>query len=223
MEVRAERIKKEYLRKSKGTNIFTAVAETDFTLTGGQLTVIRGRSGSGKSTFLHILSGILEPTAGTVYLDNTDLYAMPDAAQSQFRNQHIGFIPQTQSAIASLTVTENILLPISLYGGIDDEAVEWAKELMDELAILPLAEAMPVELSGGELRRIAIARALIRRPEIVFADEPTGDLDDENTGIVFGMLQKAAKAGASVLMVTHEDEAEQFADRLYKMDAGVLS
>lgn len=222
MEVRAEKIKKEFLRKGAGTNIFTAVVETEFVLEAGTLTVIRGRSGSGKSTLLNMLSGILEPTAGTVHYDNEDLYAMPDTVRSQFRNRHIGFIPQGQSAIASLTVRENILLPFSLYGEVDGDANVLADELMKELAITPLAEAMPTELSGGELRRMAIARALIRKPKVLFADEPTGDLDDENTEIVFRMLRRAAEDGVAVLMVTHEGDAEQYADRVYRMDAGVL-
>ncbi len=222
MVVRAQNIKKEFLRKGRGTNIFTAVAETDFALEAGELTVIRGRSGSGKSTFLNMLSGILEPTAGTVHYDKDNLYAMPDAARSRFRNQHIGFIPQGQSAIASLSVRENIMLPVSLYGAADKAAEERADALMDELAITPLAEAMPTELSGGELRRMAIARALLRRPGVLFADEPTGDLDDENTKVVFHMLRQAAKDGTAVLMVTHEGEAQQYADRLYRMTLGVL-
>lgn len=222
MEVRAKQIKKEFLRKGAGTNIFTAVAETDFVLETGTLTVIRGRSGSGKSTLLNMLSGILEPTAGAVYYDNENLYEMLDTARSRFRNRHIGFIPQGQSAIASLMVRENILLPFSLYGEMDEKADVRTDELMEELAIVPLAEAMPMELSGGELRRMAIARALVRKPEVLFADEPTGDLDDENTGIVFRMLRRVAENGVAVLMVTHEGEAEKYADRVYRMDAGVI-
>ncbi len=220
MLVRAENIKKDFIRKSKTTNIFTAVHNCDFTLNQGELTVIRGRSGGGKSTMLNMLAGILSPTEGKVYYDDMDIYAMNDEALSKFRNDNIGYVPQGKSAISSMTVRENILLPEILYGTSDDDR---ATELMEHFDILHLENAMPEELSGGELRRMAIARALIRKPVVLFADEPTGDLDDENTIIVFEALRDAAKEGTAVLMITHEGEAEDYADRVYRMDAGVLS
>ena len=219
MEVCARKLQKDFIRKRAETNVFTAVAECDLTLPAGTLTVIKGRSGGGKSTLLNMLSGILAPTSGTVTYDGRDLYAMGDTALSAFRNQQIGMIPQGKTAIASLTVMENILLPLTLYKETDEET---ARELMECLAIDGLAGAMPEELSGGELRRMAIARALIRRPSVIFADEPTGDLDDENTKIVLDMLKRLTRDGITVLMVTHDGEAEAYADRLYRMDAGQL-
>ncbi len=220
MQVRAEKIKKDFIRKSKGTNVFTAVQTCDFTLEAGKLTVIRGRSGGGKSTLLNMLSGILLPTEGIVYYDDTDIYSLNDEALSRFRNDNIGYVPQGKSAITSLTVKENILLPEIMYGEADEKR---ADELMERFDIINLANAMPEELSGGELRRMAIARALIKNPQVLFADEPTGDLDDENTTIVFKALKQVAKEGTAVLMVTHEGEAENYADRVFRMDAGVLS
>ena len=220
MQIRAEQIKKEFYRKSKGTNIFAAVNTCDFTMEEGTLTVIKGRSGGGKSTLMNMLSGILQPTEGKILYGDVDIYSMKDKELSEYRNRHIGYVPQGKSAIVSLSVIENIMLPEILYGESNEDG---AVELMDKFGIAHLRDAMPEELSGGELRRMAIARALIRKPEVLFADEPTGDLDDDNTVIVFEALREIANNGTTVLMVTHENEAEKYADRIYRMDAGVLS
>ena len=226
MVLKACAISKQFLRKGKGTNIFTAVNETDFELQEGQLAVLTGRSGSGKSTFLNMLSGVLEPTGGRVLVGEKDLYQLDDKERSELRNQFFGYIPQGQSAIMSLNVLENVLLPYTLYGkltGTKEQSAEaYARELLERMGIADLAEAMPNELSGGEMRRMAIARALIRRPAVVFADEPTGDLDDENTKVVFELLRSIARDGAAVLLVTHENEAKRYADCLYRMSGGVL-
>lgn len=221
MILRAEAVSKQFLREAKGTNIFTAVKETDFELAEGKLTVLTGRSGSGKSTLLNMLSGLLVPTSGTVWAGDKELYEMEDKALSRLRNQMFGFIPQGQSAIHSLNVMENVLLPFTLYGD-GEGAEEYARQLLERMGIAELETAMPSELSGGELRRMAIARALVRKPAIVFADEPTGDLDDENTEIVFGMLKQETEQGASVLLVTHEKDADRYADEIYRMSGGVL-
>ena len=223
MKLTAEKITKEFIRVSGGTNRFTAVTETNFELPEGKVTVLSGRSGSGKTTLLNILSGLLPPTTGKVLLDGRDIYAMPDKKLSQLRNVSFGIIPQGQTAIHSLTVRENILLPITLYGDDIKEASVYANELMKRLDIAQLADIRPAELSGGELRRMAIARAVIRRPAFLFADEPTGDLDDENTKVVFEFLRTAAAEGASVLIVTHEDIASEYADKHLTMTSGVLS
>ena len=223
MKLTAEKITKEFIRESGGTNRFTAVSETNFELTEGKVTVLSGRSGSGKTTLLNILSGLLPPTTGKVLLDGRDIYAMSDKKLSQLRNASFGIIPQGQTAIHSLTVRENILLPFTLYGDDIKEASVYANELMKRLDIAQLADIRPAELSGGELRRMAIARAVIRRPAFLFADEPTGDLDDENTKVVFEFLRSAAAEGASVLIVTHEDIASEYADKHLTMTSGVLS
>ena len=220
MQIRAEQIKKEFYRKSKGTNIFAAVNTCDFIMEEGTLTVIKGRSGGGKSTLMNMLSGILQPTEGKILYGDIDIYSMKDKELSEYRNRHIGYVPQGKSAIVSLSVIENIMLPEILYGESNEDG---AVELMDKFGIAHLRDAMPEELSGGELRRMAIARALIRKPEVLFADEPTGDLDDENTVIVFEALREIANNGTTVLMVTHENDAEKYADKIYRMDAGELS
>ena len=218
----AQGIRKEFIRQGKGTNRLVAVQDTDLTLGAGELTVLMGRSGSGKSTLLNMLAGLLAPTAGRILLDGEDLYAMEDRALSRLRNARIGVIPQGQTALHSLTVLENVLLPVRMYDPKADAAPE-ALALLERLGIAELQQDKPAALSGGELRRMAIARAVIRRPQIILADEPTGDLDDENTAIVFDFLRESARNGAAVLVVTHEGDAVQYADRIFRMNAGKLS
>ena len=221
MKVKADKISRQYFRRSKGSNVFYAVAEMDFSLASGELAVIIGRSGSGKRTLLNMLAGILQPTGGQVHYDETDIYSLDDAKRSVFRNQKIGLIPQGQTGLQSLTVLENILLPSRMYA--DEDKTSEAAALTERLGIAHLQGVYSDELSGGEMRRLAIARALICRPAVLLADEPTGDLDDENTHIVLGLLREAADQGAAVLLVTHETEAAGYADHLYRMDGGVLT
>ena len=220
MELKAEGVSCRFFRGNGSANYFYAVEKMDFVLPPASLTEITGRSGSGKSTLLNMLAGLLAPTEGRVLLDGTDLYSLRDEERSRLRNRHIGVIPQGQTGLHSLTVLENVKLPYLLYGeAVTDEA---AMEMLERLDIAKLRDASPSELSGGEMRRMAIARALIRRPEILLADEPTGDLDDENTQTVLTLLRQAAEQGTAVLLVTHDREAEPYADRIYRMDGGVL-
>ena len=221
MDIRAEGISRRYFRKTGEANYFEAVSRTDFAVEAGKVTVLFGRSGSGKTTLLHMLAGLLTPTGGKVFLGDTDLYSLEDKTLSEIRNKRIGVIPQGRSVIDTLTVLENILLPAALYGGESrgQEALEWMKKL----DIAHLADSRPTELSGGELRRVAIVRALAGKPEVILADEPTGDLDDENTALVLSALRDAARDGAAVLLVTHEGEAKQYADEVWRMNAGTLT
>lgn len=225
MNLYAKEVKKVFARQGRGGE-FCALSPVDLTLTAGKLVEITGRSGSGKSTLLQILGGLLQPTAGEVLLGDTPLYALGDGALSRLRNRHIGVIPQGHTALRSLSVAENVMLPARLYqgSGAGDEATLKARAaaLLAEVGIGDLAEEAPTALSGGELRRVAIARALMRRPEILLADEPTGDLDDENTQRVLQLLRQYADDGAAVLLVTHEGAAAAYADEMYEMSAGVL-
>jgi len=220
MILKAENLSKEFIRETKNTNRFCAVQETNLILESGSFSVLMGRSGSGKSTLLHMLSGLMMPTSGRVLMDEKDIYQLPDKKLSEFRNQHIGVIPQGQTALPSLTVLENICLPYTLFG--EDAHETEALALLEKLEISDLKNALPAELSGGELRRMAIARAFLKKPELILADEPTSDLDDQNTKIVFTFLKQAAQEGAVVFAVTHEQDAVQYADRLFRMDAGMI-
>ena len=221
MILKADGISKKFFRQTGAANWFYAVAPLSLELPAGAVTVLMGRSGSGKTTLLNMLAGILEPTEGTVSLDGTDLYGMKDPELSRFRNERIGVIPQVRSAVDTLTVMENILLPAALYD--KKPPAEEARRRMEELEIGHLADAMPAELSGGELRRMAIIRAMAQEPDVLLADEPTGDLDDESTEKVLSALSAFAhKQSRAVFLVTHEADAAHYADRLLKMDKGQL-
>ena len=222
MILRAENISKKFPRKTGEANYFYAVNPLCLELEAGTLTVLVGRSGSGKTTLLNMLAGLISPSEGKVFLEDRDLYALPDKELSVLRNARIGVVPQGHTGLDSLTVLENVKLPYALYHK-DDGADAYAAELLEKLDIAHLAAAYPSELSGGEVRRLAIARALVMKPDILLADEPTGDLDDENTETVLQLFREIADAGTAVLMVTHETGAEKFADRVCRMNAGDLT
>lgn len=234
MILKANEIAKKYFRQTKNANFFYAVQKTSFELKQGELIEIIGRSGSGKSTLLSMMSGILEPSEGNVTIKNEsenagknsreiDIYKIADEELSVFRNKNFGIIPQGQSSLSSLSVLENVMIPALVYKNESPEIKEKAVSLLEKVGIADLINENPNNLSGGEMRRMAIARSLINEPVFIFADEPTSDLDDENTQNVLSLLKNIAKTeNAGVLLVTHETDAEKYADKVYKMDAGIL-
>ena len=221
MIIEATGLTKEFARARGGKRLFTAVHPLDIGLEERQLTLISGHSGSGKSTLANMLAGILTPTAGHVRLDGTDLYSLRDEELSRLRNERIGLVPQGHTALRALTVLDNILLPSILYTK-DEAPADRAHELLAAVGLGDLADAAPTELSGGELRRMAIARALLMDPAVVVADEPTAGLDSANATAVLTLLRDAADRGTAVLVVSHEAEAQRFADRSYVMEDGHL-
>ena len=245
MIIKAQDISVSYTqnaKKGRKDNVINIIDPVDITIVPGKVTVIFGRSGSGKTTLLSVLAGLLKPSEGTVLYDDIDIYKQKDDIFSEFRNQNIGFIPQGQSLISGLTVRENILLPAreskrsaNTSGVIAVNAnatsnennagscTKRADDLISTLGLLDRADYLPSQLSGGEIRRCAIARALINDPSVIFADEPTGDLDDHNTKIVFELLRQKARDDAAVVIVTHEETAYNYADIVYRMDAGALA
>ncbi|MBR1747349.1 MAG: ABC transporter ATP-binding protein [Clostridia bacterium] len=226
MHLQAKGITKDYFRKGRGTNVFTALHPTDLNVDGG-ITVVVGKSGSGKSTLLNVLSGVLSPTEGTVLWDGEDIYALSDKTLSCLRNAKVGIVPQGQTGLQSLTVKENVLVPFYLSENKDKQASALAEsradELLEKVGVSHLSDSYPNELSGGELRRMAIARALLNRPEVLFADEPTGDLDEENTALILRLFREIADQGTAVVMVTHDRDSLSYADKIYSMSSGVLT
>ena len=221
MIIEATGLTKEFARARGGKRLFTAVHPLDIGLEERQMTLVSGHSGSGKSTLANMLAGILTPTAGHVRLDGTDLYSLRDEELSRLRNERIGLVPQGHTALRALTVLDNVLLPSILYTKYE-APVDRARELLDAVGLGDLADAAPTELSGGELRRMAIARALLMDPAVVIADEPTAGLDSANATAVLTLLRDAADRGTAVLVVSHEAEAQRFADRSYVMEDGHL-
>ncbi|MBR5284186.1 MAG: ABC transporter ATP-binding protein [Clostridia bacterium] len=210
---------KEYMR---GSQPFYAVDHVDFTLNKGEFVSIIGRSGSGKSTMLNLIAGLLEPTEGTVTIAGKCLTGMSDEELSVVRNTVLGYVPQGQTVLSNLSVLDNVRLPF-YFSQREGTSTERALELMKMVGIDHLAESMPKELSGGELRRVSIARALMCSHDLLVLDEPTGDLDPETTAEIMDLLQKIAAEGTAVLMVTHELDTTSYGHKTYVMDRGHLS
>ena len=221
MKLEARGVKKDFARGGNSGSVLEAVKPLDFSLESGELVEITGRSGSGKSTLLSMMAGMLVPTGGSICIDDTDIYSMKEEERSRLRNDRIGLIPQGHTALRSLTVLENVMLPFVLYHR-ETPPEDRAKELLQKVGLFGMKDERPNALSGGELRRMAVARALLMKPEVLLADEPTAGLDDENVELVMELLRSAADEGASVLLVTHENEARKYADRVLAMDGGRL-
>ena len=211
-------ISKSYSRQGKD---FFAVKDVNLNISDGDFIHIIGRSGSGKSTFLNIVAGLLSVDKGSLSLDGTNYMELSDEEKSEFRNKNIGFIPQSPALLSYLNVLENIRLPYDMYEKEGDSEGK-ARYFLNELGLEHLAKSYPKELSGGELRRIIIARALMTEPKILIADEPTSDLDIEATKEVMELLKKINEKGTTVLVVTHELDTLKYGKKVYTMSEGIL-
>ena len=215
MEVlRAENISKIYCQNAVSLQ---ALHRVSVTIQKGEFVAILGRSGSGKSTLLNILAGLDKPSEGKVYIDGTDIFHLSEEKRTLLRRKKIGFVFQAYELLYSLTVTENIRLP-------ELEAnADYVGELLEALGIRQYETCYPDQLSGGEQQRVAIARALINHPLILFADEPTGNLDSKTERIVVDLLKNLAeKYGTSILMVTHNEDLVKDADRVIRLEDGEI-
>ena len=215
MEVlRAENISRIYCQNAVSLQ---ALHRVSVTIQKGEFVAILGRSGSGKSTLLNILAGLDKPSEGKVYIDGTDIFHLSEEKRTLLRRKKIGFVFQAYELLYSLTVTENIRLP-------ELEAnADYVGELLDALGIRQYETCYPDQLSGGEQQRVAIARALINHPPILFADEPTGNLDSKTERIVVDLLKNLAeKYGTSILMVTHNEDLVKDADRVIRLEDGEI-
>jgi putative ABC transport system ATP-binding protein len=206
------------LRKNYGsaTTAVTALDDVSIGIRRGQFTAIMGPSGSGKSTLMHIMAGLDTPTSGRAWLGDTEISGLGDAALTVLRRRRIGFVFQAFNLVPTLDVRGNILLPFALDGRkpTTDESA-WIDQLLESLGLGDRLTHRPHELSGGQQQRVAIARALATRPELVFADEPTGNLDSRSGREVLALLKAASTGyGQSIAMVTHDPVAASFADRI---------
>jgi putative ABC transport system ATP-binding protein len=190
-----------------------ALAGVDLTIESGRFTAIMGPSGSGKSTLMHCLAGLDQATSGDVVVGDHRLAAMSDNELTRFRREHVGFVFQAFNLLPMLTAKQNMLLPLDL-AGVDPDW-SWFDELVDVLGLADRLGHRPSQLSGGQQQRVAVARALMSRPSIVFADEPTGNLDSRTSAEVLGFLRRSVRElGQTTVMVTHEPSAAAYADRV---------
>ena len=215
MEVlRAESISKIYCQNAVSLQALRSVSVT---IQKGEFVAILGRSGSGKSTLLNILAGLDKPSEGKVYIDGTDIFHLSEEKRTLLRREKIGFVFQAYELLHSLTVIENIRLPELT------KDAQYVEELLDALKIRQYEKSYPDQLSGGEQQRTAIARALVNHPPILFADEPTGNLDSRTERVVIDLLKSlAAKYGTSILLVTHNEELVRDADRVIRLEDGEI-
>ena len=217
--LKIENLIKTYVR----ANEFNAVDDVNLTVKKGEFVAIIGKSGSGKSTLLNIISGVLSPTNGTVILDDKEISSLSDDDKSFIRNDSIGFIPQSTVVISTLNVLDNICLPFFLSKR-EGDPIGRGKYLLKELGIEHLENSYPRELSGGELRRVTIARALMNYPKIILADEPTSDLDVSTTKEVLNILKEInKKLETSIILVTHDLACLEYADKIYTMVSGKIT
>jgi putative ABC transport system ATP-binding protein len=217
--VRAVQITKDY---GEGEASVRALCTVSLDVAAGEFLAVMGPSGSGKSTLMHLLAGLDRPSEGDVFIGGENITTMKDKELTLLRRQRVGFIFQAFNLIPQLTAEENIALPLTLGGEKPNGQVTM---LMEQVGLAERAGHKPTELSGGQQQRVAVARALVTEPDVVFADEPTGNLDSKSTADILGLLRGAAdERGQTIVMVTHEAHAAAYADRvIYLTDGKVVS
>ena len=214
-------LKTENLYKyyGKGENQARAVIDANIEIVQGEFAAIIGKSGSGKSTLLHMLGGLDTPTDGKVYIRDKDIFSLKEDELAVFRRRKIGFIFQSFNLISAINVWENIVLPSGLDGHNPEE--EFVMDIVKTLGLEKKIHNLPNTLSGGQQQRVAIARAIAAKPDIILADEPTGNLDSKTSDEVIGLLKmSAAKYGQTLVMITHDEDIAQLADRVIVIEDG---
>ena len=208
-------------RYGEGETAVDALRGVSLSVAEGNLTAVMGPSGSGKSTLMHILAGLDKPTSGEVSIAGTAISKLNDTDLTKLRREHIGFIFQFFNLLPMLNAEENVVLPLSIAGEKPDKA--WVQELMGKIGLQDRRDHRPSELSGGQQQRVAIGRALVSKPTIVFADEPTGNLDSTTSGEILELLRNSVDSyGQTTVMVTHDARAAAIADRIFFLDDGLI-
>jgi putative ABC transport system ATP-binding protein len=208
-------------RYGKGETAIDALRGVSLELAAGELTAIMGPSGSGKSTLMHILAGLDRPTSGEVFVEGTEISKLGDKALTKLRRDHIGFIFQFFNLLPMLSAEQNIVLPLRIAGRRPDRS--WLAEAVANVGLTERRRHRPAELSGGQQQRVAIARALVSRPTVMFADEPTGNLDSTTSGEILALLRESVDAfGQTTVMVTHDAHAAAIADRVLFLADGLI-
>ena len=205
----------------EGESAVQALRGVTFEVPAGQFTAVMGPSGSGKSTLMHILAVLDQPTRGQVWIGESEISTMADKELTQLRRDHVGFIFQFFNLLPMLTAEENITLPLSIAGRKPEK--EWLEAVIGEVGLGDRRSHRPSELSGGQQQRVAVARALISRPTVLFADEPTGNLDSHTSEGILELLRTSVdRYGQTTLMVTHDPDAAAIADRVVHLDDGKI-
>ena len=208
-------------RYGDGESAVDALRGVSLEVPAGQFTAVMGPSGSGKSTLMHMLAGLDTPSSGTVHIGGEDITAMSDKQLTKLRRRHIGFVFQSFNLLPTLTAEENILLPLSIAGRKPDP--EWYRTVIDTVHLGDRLGHRPSQLSGGQQQRVACARALVARPDVIFADEPTGNLDSRSGAEVLSFLQRSVREyGQTIVMVTHDPVAASYADRVVFLADGEI-
>jgi len=216
--VQARDLQRQY---GEGATAVHALRGVSIDVARGNLVAVMGPSGSGKSTLMHILAGLDKPTGGTVTIAGTEITGLDDGDMTRLRRDHIGFVFQFFNLLPMLSAEENVLLPLSIAGEKPDR--QWLDELMGKTGLTDRRSHRPSELSGGQQQRVAIARALVTKPTILFADEPTGNLDSKTGGEILDLLRDSARDyNQTIVMVTHEARAAAIADRIMFLADGLI-
>src|SRR5712692_3027177 len=208
-------------RYGEGDTAVLALSGVSLDVGGGKLTAVMGPSGSGKSTLMHLLAGLDQPTSGEIYIAGQKINELSDNELTKLRREHIGFVFQFFNLLPMLTAEENVMLPLSIAGEKPDPA--WIDELLGKLGLSDRRTHRPAELSGGQQQRVAIARALVSRPTVVFADEPTGNLDSQTSEEILKLIRASVEDyGQTTVMVTHDARAAAIADRILFLADGLI-
>jgi putative ABC transport system ATP-binding protein len=208
-------------RYGEGATAVDALRGVSLEVKRGHLTAVMGASGSGKSTLMHILAGLDRPTSGEVSIEGTEISQLGDTELTKLRRKHIGFVFQFFNLLPMLTAEENVVLPLTIAGEKPDR--KWVNELLARIGLADRRTHRPAELSGGQQQRVAIGRALVSRPSIVFADEPTGNLDSSTSGEILALMRESVDAyQQTTVMVTHDPRAAAIADRILFLDDGLI-
>ena len=210
---RLDNISKCYRRGSRSFEVFH---DLNIFVNKQELLVLSGQSGSGKSTLLALMGGYLKPDQGNIFFDGKNLFSMQDTELSQLHSEKIGYLPQSNVMISEFTILENVMLKSLILG--ENDTKEAAMELLDRFEIGALADKYPFELSGGELRRAAIARLLISKPQLYLLDEPTNGLDKSMTAVVMKYLENSIQEGSTVVIATHDDLVMEYGSRIFEVE-----
>lgn len=216
--IQVKNLTRNFVRNNQN---FDAVNDISLQVRKGELAAIIGHSGSGKTTLFNMIAGLIRPTSGKIFIDKVDFTAMSGERQSAFRNENIGYVVQSQSLLNNFTILDNICMPAYLSRNITSFK-DHAMHLLKEIGLQDLAHEYPRNLSGGEIRRVSIARAMLNYPKILLADEPTSNLDSENAHKVMTMIRNISNSGTTVLLSTHELEYLDYADTVLKMENGKI-